>query len=84
MDVPKKERKKNYRDDEFLEKLGMRIGEIRLQKGLSQENLAFECNDADFSQINRIELGKVIFSISYLKLIAEKLEVTVSDLLNSR
>ncbi len=82
--MPKKERKKYYRDDAFLEKLGMRIREIRLQKGLSQENLAFECNDADFSQINRIELGKVNFSISYLRLIAEKLEVSVLELLNFR
>ena len=28
--------------------------------------LAFTCNDIDYSQINRIELGKVNFSISFL------------------
>ena len=47
-----------------------------------QENLAFKYNYADFSQIKRMELGKVNFSISYLKLIAEKLEVPAADLLN--
>lgn len=49
---------------------------------MTQEELAFECDYADFSQINRIELGKVNFSISYLKLIADKLEVPVIELLN--
>ncbi len=53
-----------------------------MQRNMSQENLAFECDYADYSQINRMELGKVNFSISYLKLIAEKLEVPVTELLN--
>ena len=80
--MPKRERKKYYRDEDFLKKTGIRIRQIRLQKNISQEHLAFECNYADFSQINRIELGKVNFSISYLKLIAEKLEVPIAELLN--
>jgi transcriptional regulator with XRE-family HTH domain len=80
--VPKSERKKYYKDELFLKKIGMRIRQIRLQKEMSQENLAFECEYADYSQINRIELGKVNFSISYIKLIAEKLEVPITDLLN--
>jgi transcriptional regulator with XRE-family HTH domain len=50
---------------------------------MSQENLAFECDYADYSQINRIELGKVNFSISYLKLIADKLNVSIADLLTT-
>ena len=80
--MPKRERKKYYRDDDFLKKVGLRIRQIRTQKNITQENLAFECNYADFSQINRIELGKVNFSLSYLSLIAEKLEVPTSELLN--
>ncbi len=80
--MPKRERKKYYRDELFLKKIGLRIRQLRLQKGMSQENLAFECDYADFSQINRMELGKVNFSISYLKLIAEKLNVPVTELLN--
>ncbi len=42
--------------------------------------LAFKCNDIDYSQINRMELGKVNFSVSYLPLIAEALQVSVNDL----
>lgn len=80
--MSKRERKKYYRDDNFIKKIGFRIRQIRTEKGMSQENLAFECDYADFSQINRIELGKVNFSISYLKLIAEKLDVPVTELLN--
>lgn len=80
--MPGKERKKYYRDELFLRELGLRIRQLRLLKGMTQEELAFECDYADFSQINRIELGKVNFSISYLKLIADKLEVPVIELLN--
>ena len=80
--MPKKERKKYFRDELFLKQVGMRIRQIRMQRNMSQENLAFECDYADYSQINWMELGKVNFSISYLKLIAEKLEVPVTELLN--
>lgn len=78
--MKKKTRKPYYRDDEFLLKIGSRIRELRLQKGLTQMDLAFKCNDKDYSQINRVELGKVNFSVSYLSLIAEALEVKPSEL----
>jgi transcriptional regulator with XRE-family HTH domain len=48
---------------------------------MTQEELAFECNEADYSQINRIELGKANFSASYLSLLAEVLGVSPRDLL---
>lgn len=50
---------------------------------MTLEDLAFACNDIDYAYINRIELGKVNFSISYLKLIAEKLDITIIELLQS-
>jgi transcriptional regulator with XRE-family HTH domain len=43
--------------------------------------LAFKCNDMDYSQINRMELGKINFSASYLLLIAKALEVSPKKLL---
>ncbi|MFI5196451.1 MAG: helix-turn-helix domain-containing protein [Chitinophagales bacterium] len=79
--MKKQTRKKYYRDDDFLKQIGEKIRELRLEKGLTQMDLAFACNDKDYSQINRIELGKVNFSVSYLSLIAEVLEVTPQDLL---
>ena len=77
----KKETKKYYRDDEFLRIIGLKIREIRISKGITQTELAFRCNDKDYSQINRVELGKVNFSVSYLTLIASALEVSPTDLI---
>lgn len=51
-----------------------------MEKNVSQESLANEC-EVDYSQINRMELGKVNFSISYLYKIAEVLQVNPKDLL---
>jgi transcriptional regulator with XRE-family HTH domain len=79
--VAKRTRKKYFRDDEFLRTIGAKIREYRVQKGLTQMELAFACDDKDYSQINRIELGKVNFSVSYLSLIAAVLEVSPQDLL---
>ena len=74
-------RKGYYRDDIFLKKVGEKVRQLRLEKGLTQMDLAFACNDKDYSQINRIELGKVNFSVSYLVLIAKVLEVTPQELI---
>jgi transcriptional regulator with XRE-family HTH domain len=73
--------KKYYRKDDFLRKVGEKIRAVRISKGLTQTNLAFKCNDTDYSQINRVELGKVNFSVSYLYLIAAALEVSPAALL---
>ena len=70
-----------FRDDDFLQKIGEKIRSLRLARGLTQMDLAFKCNDKDYSQINRVELGKVNFSVSYLSLIAKALDVTPKDLL---
>lgn len=72
-------RQKQYRNDEFIKKVGLKIRAIRTEKGISQEQLAYECN-LELSQINRIELGKINTSISQLFLIAEVLKIPVSDL----
>ena len=79
--MKKQIKKKYYRDDNFLKEIGCKVRELRLAKGLTQMDLAFKCNDKDYSQINRVELGKVNFSVSYLSLIAKALEVTPNDLL---
>jgi transcriptional regulator with XRE-family HTH domain len=80
--VKKRTRKPYYRDDDFLLKIGERVRELRQKAGLTQMELAFRCNDKDYSQINRVELGKVNFSVSYLTLIANALEVTPKDLIS--
>jgi transcriptional regulator with XRE-family HTH domain len=79
--VKKRTRKPYYRDDAFLKEIGEKVRELRLKAGLTQMELAFKCNDKDYSQINRLELGKVNFSVSYLSLISQALEVTPKELL---
>ena len=74
-------RQKQYRNNEIIIKLGQRIREIRLQKGLAQEELANLCN-LELSQINRVELGKINTSVSHLFLIAQTLGVKPKDLLD--
>ena len=74
-------RKPYYRDDHFLKQIGAKVRALRQKAGLSQMDLAFKCNDKDYSQINRLELGKINFSVSYLKLVSIALGVKVSDLI---
>jgi transcriptional regulator with XRE-family HTH domain len=75
-------RKKTYhRDDAFMAQVGSRIRAIRQSKGMIQTELAFACNDMDYSLINRMELGKVNFSISLLSLLAKALDVKPKDFL---
>jgi transcriptional regulator with XRE-family HTH domain len=79
--VKKKAKKVYYRNDDFLIKIGNKIRDLRTAKDMTQMELAFKCNDMDYSQINRMELGKINFSISYLLLIAKALEVSPKKLL---
>ena len=76
----KKAKRIYYKDEVLLSKIGETIRVIRLSKDMSIEALANEC-EVDYSQINRMELGKVNFSISYLKKIASILGVDPKDLL---
>ena len=77
-----KKRSKRYyfRDDNLLIQIGVKIREARMKKNISQETLANE-SEIDYSQINRMELGKVNFSVSYLSKIAHVLNINPKDLL---
>ena len=63
--MKKRSKRQYYRDPELLQQIGAKIREVRQQRDVSQEFLANECG-IDYSQVNRMELGKVNFSISYL------------------
>lgn len=80
--VENKGNTKYFRDDEVLQKIGVRIREARVAKNITQAELAFKCGDKDWSQISRMERGLVNFSISYLFLVAEMLEVNPSSLID--
>ncbi len=63
-----------YRDEIAIRRFGVRLRQIRQSRGLSQEQLALRCG-LEYSQVNRIELGKVNTSISHIILLAQHLEI---------
>lgn len=63
-----------------MKAFGVRIRELREAKGMSQPELAYLC-EWEYSQINRIELGKINTSISHVFHLAEKLGVKPSELI---
>ncbi len=74
------EKKKYYKDDNLLLKIGKNIRQIRITKNITQEYLANECGTA-YTQVNRMELGKVNFTISQLYRIAAVLNIQAKELL---
>lgn len=60
--------------------IGSKIRKVRLAKGLSQEELAFE-TDIDRSYISEIETGKANFSIGFFLAICKVLKTDPKDFL---
>jgi|LakMenEpi03Aug12_release.lakeMendotaPanAssembly.Ray.scaffolds.fasta_scaffold414213_3 transcriptional regulator with XRE-family HTH domain len=58
--------------------LGRRLREIRLQKGLSMENVA-AYSDMEYIQLSRIELGKINTSVYQVY----KISITLSEPLHN-
>ena len=71
---------KYSRDNKIIKVFGEKVRQVRLEKGISQEPLALE-SGLEYSQINRIELGKINTSISHLFIIAKALQVHPMKLL---
>ncbi|WP_316819257.1 helix-turn-helix transcriptional regulator [Pedobacter nyackensis] len=72
---------KNYRDQEYLIKVGKRIVEIRKEKGITQEKLAELC-ELEVRQIGRIERAETNATISIVKAIGTALDVQASEILD--
>lgn len=70
---------KYLRHSDGIKQFGVKVKELRKKKGMSQEQLAWE-SGMEFSQINRIENGVINTSISSAFIIAEALQVEVSEL----
>lgn len=66
-------------DIQFMIAFGENLKKIREQKGITQAQLAIDC-DFDVSVISRIERGVVNTSLSNLKLISNALGVAVKEL----
>lgn len=61
------------------EKFGLVIRKLRQQKGLSQENLAFEAN-IDRTYISDIEKGDRKISIEIIEKLANALQTPISEI----
>ena len=73
---------KYLRDEEGLKQFGNRLRKIRIEKGFSQEDLAYS-SELALSQIGRIERGVINTSLSTIFVIAKTLNVKVSYLFES-
>jgi transcriptional regulator with XRE-family HTH domain len=60
--------------------LGLRIVALRLQRGLTQEKLAWEADLASKGYLSRIEAGKRLPSVEMLGRLADRLGVEIRDL----
>jgi transcriptional regulator with XRE-family HTH domain len=76
------EKPKHRRNEAAISMLAKKIREIRKDRNLTIEELAFRM-DADYSQISRMERGKVNFTVSILFDVAIALEVPPSQLLEN-
>jgi transcriptional regulator with XRE-family HTH domain len=69
------------RNEEYLLAFGKHFKELRLKKGISQENLALEA-DVDYQIIYRIEKGINNPTISTLYALSKPLGIHPQDFLN--
>jgi transcriptional regulator with XRE-family HTH domain len=70
-----------YRNQHFIDQITKRIDEIRMQKGIVQEDIA-DRTGFTLKQVWRILNGQHNFAVSVLESIANALEVHPSELLN--
>lgn len=68
-------------DKDGLTMLGQHIKDLRKEKNISQEQLAYSA-DVSLSQISRIETGKHNTSFSTLSSICKAMNITMSDFFN--
>lgn len=69
----------NLRNQETLTKFGDRLKTLRVTKGLTLEQLAFEA-DVELSQVHRVEKGKINPTLTTLVAFAKGLGITLSEL----
>ena len=71
----------NIRNKEYIKAFGENLRIIRIEKKMSQEDLANEA-DIPLSQIGRIERGEINTTISTVYSLAKALEINLSELFN--
>lgn len=69
----------NLRDKEILTGFGNRLKEIRIVKGLTLQELAFEA-EMEISQVHRVEKGKINPTLTTLVALSKGLGITLAEL----
>lgn len=69
----------NLRNQETLEYFGNKLKALRVSKGFTLEQLAFEA-DIELSQVHRVEKGKINPTLTTLMALAKGLGIPLSEL----
>lgn len=67
-------------EKQLLKKIGLRVKQLRTEKGLSQRELGYEI-DVEKSNVSRLEAGRFNTKIYTLFKVAEALELSLPELL---
>ncbi len=70
-------------DSQFLQEIGARIKKLRIDKNISQNELAMLC-DFEKASMSRIESGQTNTTILTLRKICGALDVHICDLMEDR
>ncbi|BDQ10787.1 helix-turn-helix transcriptional regulator [Sediminibacterium sp. TEGAF015] len=65
--------------EEFCAKVGCQVRKLRLEKQLSIEELALDAG-MEYTQLSRIELGRINTSIYQIYKISKSLDVTIPQI----
>ena len=72
----------SHNKDTVVKLIGERVRKLRIDKHLTLENLAFQA-DMDYTQLSRIELGKINTSLFQIHKIAIALGISSREILNA-
>ena len=67
------------KDEKFVKAFGQRLRKIRLEKGMSQEELA-NTAEIPINQVGRIERGEINTTLVTIKALADSLKIEITEL----
>lgn len=68
-----------HSQEDYIRQFGVKLKELRAQKGMSQEELANEA-DVSISQVQRIEYGDANPTLATIKVLADALNIQPSEM----
>jgi len=72
----------SIRDKQLMASFGLRIRQLRMEKGLSQQNLADRA-EIEISQVYRIEKGKTNTTLSTIGALASALDISIAEIFSN-